>query len=104
MTCQIHQDDIGTVFKTKIIDCETGAVIDISASTSRRIKFLLPDLTVVEKAAVFTTDGTDGYIQYVTVAGDLSQSGRWKIQGFIADAGFENNSSVEEFNVLSNLS
>lgn len=38
------------------------------------------------------------------VAGYLSQAGRWKIQGFIVDSGFENNSSVEEFKVLSNLS
>lgn len=103
MTCQIRVGDIGTIFRVTIIDCDTGLPIDVSAATTLTIKFLLPDLSVLEKSAVFTTAGVDGKIQYVTIDGDLSQPGRWKIQGFVVDSGYSNHSVVEEFNVLSNL-
>ena len=104
MTCNIQKLDIGTVFRAAIIDCDTGLPINISAATVKKIKFQLPDLTVMEKDAVFTTNGSDGYIQYKTVANDLSLAGRWKIQGYVVDSGYTNSSSVEEFIVLSNLS
>ena len=104
MTCHIRVGDIGTVFIVTVIDCDTGLPIDVSAATTKTIKLLLPDLSVLEKAASFTTDGTNGKIQYTIASGDLSQSGRWKIQGYVVDSGYTNHSAVEEFNVLANLS
>lgn len=104
MTCHIRVGDIGTVFIVTIIDCDTGLPIDVSAATTKTIKFLMPDLSVLEKPAIFTTDGTNGKIQYAIVDGDLSQPGRWKIQGYVVDGGYTNHSSVEEFTVLANLS
>jgi len=104
MTCQIRAGDIGTVFIVQIVDCESGLPIDLSLATTMTIKFLLPDKTVIERTAVFTTDGTDGRIQYVTIAGDLSLAGLWKIQAYAVDSGFTNNSEIEEFRVYSNLS
>lgn len=103
MTCEVHVDDVGTALIVTIVDCN-GDAINISAATEKKIKLTLPDLSVVEKTAEFSSDGTDGKIQYTTVADDLSQAGRWKIQGFIVDSGFENNSEVAEFKVYSNLS
>jgi len=103
MSCQIHVDDIGTIFRVTIIDCETGLPIDLSAATTLIIKFFLPDKSVIEKTAVFTTDGADGKIQYITAADDISQAGLWKIQAFAIDSGFENSSEVSEFRVYSNL-
>lgn len=100
---EIHKGDIGTKFKVRIVDEATDLPIDISAATAKTIKFFLPDLSCLEKDAAFSTDGTDGYIEYITVADDLSLAGRWKIQGFVIDSGFENNSAVAEFNVKDNI-
>lgn len=104
MTCQIHVGDIGTKLIVTITDCDTGLPINISGATVKKIKLTLPDLSVVEKTAVFSSDGTDGKIEYATIASDLSQAGRWKIQGYIVDGAFTNNSEVAEFLVHSNLS
>ena len=101
---KIHKGDIGTKFKVKIVDDDTGLPIDTSSATTKTIKFQLPDLSVVEKTADFSTNGNDGYIEYITIADDLSQAGRWKIQGFVIDSGFENSSEVSEFLVHKNLS
>lgn len=103
MSC-VHLDDVGTIFKIKLVDCETGYAIDISAATTKTIRFQLSDGSFVSKPAEFSTDGTDGYIEYAAEPGFLSQTGRWKIQGFVIAGGFENSSSVEEFKVFSNLS
>jgi hypothetical protein len=55
----------------------------VSLATDLKIKFLKPDGTLVEKAATFTTDGTDGKIQYVTTADDLDQVDQWGIQAWV---------------------
>ncbi len=103
MICNIQKLDIGTIFRVTIIDCETKLPIDLSSATEMKIKFFLPDKSVIEKTAVFTTSGIDGKIEYITVANDLSIAGRWKIQGYVVDSGYTNSSSVEEFIVSDNL-
>ncbi|OGC94097.1 MAG: hypothetical protein A2W25_11990 [candidate division Zixibacteria bacterium RBG_16_53_22] len=56
------------------------------------------------KAAVLSSNGSDGKMQYVTVNGDLDETGSWQIQGYIK---FSNSqifkTSVRQFNVLANL-
>lgn len=88
MSCEaeIHLNDIGTVFRTTIKDkaCDgTSSVLDVSAATTLNLIFKKPGGTVVTKSASFTTDGTDGQIEYITVDGDLDEVGNWQIQAYI---------------------
>lgn len=101
---EIHVGDIGTVFKVKIVDDDTGDAIDISLCLIKEIKFAKPDGdTVVTYTASFTTDGTDGFIQYSTLAGDLDVHGRWEVQGRIVHPTFTNSSKIGSFIVKPNL-
>lgn len=73
--------DVGTTIKIRVV--EDDLPVDVSACTSKQIIFEKPDTSVVTKDAEFTTDGSDGYIEYVTVSGDLDQTGLWSLQGYI---------------------
>jgi len=107
---EIHLDDIGTIFKVTLQECDldTGvsSVVDVSSADSsakRTIIFKKPDGTIVEKPAEFATDGTDGVIQYATVAGDLNQTGTWKIQARVELLTGMWSSDISKFKVYSNL-
>lgn len=78
-----HTGDWGILFKFRLINKDTNAVVDISAATNKYMYFKRPDGTSFIKTAAFSTDGTDGYIQYVSVADDLDAVGEWLIQGFV---------------------
>jgi hypothetical protein len=104
MSNNIHVGDIGTIFKLKIVDDDTGLPIDVSLADTKEVKFRPPDGPSVTKTASFTTDGSDGWIQYTTIAADLSIDGDWDIQGFVVRTGFySNHSEVKEFVVHDNL-
>lgn len=103
MACTIFENDVGTIFKVKIVDCDTGDVIDISAATTLQITFKKPDKKTVTKTAAFSTDGSDGYLQYVVVDGDIDMVGIWNLQAYVAGVGFKNNSTVGTFVVDDNL-
>jgi len=86
-----------------IKDDETGLALDIRTATVKNIIFKKPHAPSVEQTAVFSTDGSDGYIQYAVIAGDLDVNGEWSIQGFASDGGYENSSDVGTFTVKPNL-
>jgi hypothetical protein len=66
------------IFRARIL--VDGVVKNISDATTKEIKFKSPDGRNLVKTASFTTDGTDGNIQYKTTSGDLNISGTWKWQ------------------------
>jgi len=102
MACDIHEDDIGTTLTLTITDC--GTTLDISTASSLSIFIRKPDGTLLTRTGVFTTDGTDGKIYYVTVAGDTDVAGTYKIQGkvtFPSTASYYTNSAT--FHVERNL-
>jgi hypothetical protein len=66
--------DIGTVFEIDVGE-------DISTATTKQIYFKKPNGATLTKTATFTTDGTDGKIEYTTVADDIDVAGTWQIQG-----------------------
>jgi hypothetical protein len=100
-TEEIHVGDIGTVFKITFKD--GTSIIDISGATTKNIIFCKPDGTKATKAGTFTTDGTDGILQYTTVTGDLNIQGVWKIQGFITTTSGSWYSSIGYFEVYKNV-
>ena len=59
-----------------MLDCES----DVSLSSVRKILVRKPSGIKVEWSA--TLDGTN-YIQYTTLAGDLDEVGRWKLQAYV---------------------
>jgi hypothetical protein len=101
MASQIHVGDIGTTLIVTIL--EDGSVVDISSASSLQIIIKKPDATTLTKTGVFTTDGTDGKMQYVSIAGDFDQSGNYRIQGKVNLSSGNYSSSVGAFKVHCNL-
>lgn len=59
------------------------SVIDVSAATSKKIYLTSPLNVTTEHNADFRTDGTDGKITMLTVAGTLSLEGVWRVVGWV---------------------
>ena len=90
--------DIGTVFEITVKD--DGTVVDISgATTTKNILMLDPAGTLNTKTGEFTTNGTDGKVDYTTVSGDLDMSGTWRIQAYLKGASYDLHTSIGTFEV-----
>jgi len=63
-----------------------------------------PSGVVTFHNASYVTDGTDGMIQYFTIADDIDELGTWHVQAYLEWIGvWEGYSTVKSFNVLTNL-
>ena len=98
---EIHKEDIGTLFKLTIVD-QDGVIVDVSSDPSPEIKFKVGS-QVLTRVAKFTTDGTDGVIEYTTVSGDLNVKGNWTMQGHIILTSGEWHTTKVNFKVLNIL-
>ena len=109
MACieDLHIGDIGTVIKVTVQDKDANCVLtalDVSTATTREFIFKKPSGDKLTVTATFTTDGTDGQIEYTTVDGDLDEVGEWKIQVYIAFIpGGSWRSEIGSFKVSKNL-
>ena len=99
---EIHASDIGTVFSVTVKDSD-GNAIDISSVVMKNFYFLKPSDSVLTKVAAFGTDGTDGVLQYTTIAGDINEDGRWRLQAHISDASSDLHTNIIEFDIYGNL-
>ena len=81
-TIYVHNGDVGTIFRLTIKDT-AGAAIDVSTASVKYIYFQDPSGVKTQKTAAFYTDGTDGKIQYTTIAGDIDKVGTWHVQGYV---------------------
>ena len=81
-TIYVHNGDVGTVFRLTITDTD-GTAIDVSTAVTKYIYFQDPTGAKVQKTAAFTTNGSDGKIQYTTIAGDIDMVGTWHVQGYV---------------------
>ena len=102
MTIYVHNGDIGTVFELTIVDTDDTAV-DVSTAAVKYIYFQDPTGTRMRKTATFTTDGTDGKIEYVTIAGDIDEVGTWQVQGYVETSLGKFYTEKMSFQVLSTL-
>ena len=98
---EIHKEDIGTIFRLTVKDSDV--VVDISSQTLMQIKLRPKDGATKTKTAVFTTDGTDGKMQYVTIAGDLHCTDEWELQSRVTLSDGDWNSNIATFRVYANL-
>ncbi len=99
---EIHVGDIGTVLVVTLKN--DNVPVDISAATTKQIILQNPSVTGGAFAATFTTDGTDGKLQYTTTINDLDESGVWQIQAYVVLATGAWRSEIQEFSVFPNLS
>ena len=79
----IQKDDIGTILRFTVT--ENGVAADISSATVKTLKLRKSDTdrTVIERTMAFTTDGSDGKVQYTTVADDIDIDGVWQAQVYL---------------------
>lgn len=101
ITDKIFVGDVGTIFRGTFK--EDGTAIDISTATTRQIIFEKPDGLKVTKTATFFSDGTDGILQYVSVANDINIGGDWRLQGYIVMTGFTGYSDIVDFKIYDTL-
>ena len=86
-----------------IVD-QDGNVVDLTNVITKDLCFVKPDKTIISRPTTFTTDGSDGVIEYTTVSADLDLAGSWKVQAKIIDAGNEDYpSEIVEFSVLNRV-
>lgn len=91
----IRKNDVGTAFRWTVYE---GAPVDLAGATTKQVKFTRPDATQLTKTLVFSTkssdkgDGTDGRVEYVSVAGDLNQKGTYKWALYFVMPGWTGNS------------
>ena len=78
---ELHLGDVGTIIRVTVM--EDGEVVPIDSATVKKIKFTKPSGTIVLKDAEFTTDGTDGKLQYITLANDLDELEVWEARPYV---------------------
>lgn len=99
----IYVGQVGLVFQRTIKD-PNGQVVNLQAYSTLELLFRDPDGVDRVKPAAFSTDGTDGRLQYTTVDGDLDRAGTWRIQAHVASATEDHYTEVGTFRVEANLS
>jgi len=99
---EIHLGYIGLILRPTIKD-EDDVVVNVSTATTKQIKLEKPDGTQIAKTAAFYTNGSDGIIQYTTIAADIDQVGRWKAQGYIVTPTRTFGTSIHTFDVKGNI-
>lgn len=98
---KIFVGDIDTVIEITVK--EDDAVVDISFATTKDITLQRPDLTTVVKDGVFTTDGVNGKIKFVTADGDISMHGEYSVQIYTVLPAWSGYSTIGTFEVYENL-
>jgi len=101
---EIHAGDVGVVLRFRVVD-QDGTVLDISTATTKNVLLKPPAAATKTFAGAFTSDGTDGLLEYTTTNGeDLDEAGTWQRQVHIVLPGVgEYRSSVIKLTVAPNL-
>ncbi len=94
---------VNMIFLIKVRVSDENGIKDISTYTTKTLYLTKPDASVLSKTMTFSTDGTNGYVQYTTVAGDLDQAGLYRVQVYLSKAGTTLYSDIGSFRVLENL-
>lgn len=76
MANNISKDEDGIAVQL-LVDSGT----DISTATNLQVIFKTPRKDNITKTGVFTTDGSDGLMQYVKETVDFNTLGVWRVRG-----------------------
>jgi len=82
---------------------EDNVAVNISSATTKQIKVRKPDGSVMDKAADFSTNGSDGKLTYTTIADDIDMVGEYQAQAYVVMTGFTGHSTVVSFEAKRNL-
>ncbi len=74
----MYQGDLGTVVKVSILENDTGAAVVVTGATAITIEVQKPSGAVQSWPATVGADTTS--IEHTIVAGDLSETGRYKLR------------------------
>jgi len=106
----IFMNDEGLPIQFWVHTCDTSvcpsveAVLDIQDATLMEVNFLKPDGTYsATLAGSFFTDGSDGIVEYITLADTLDQSGTWKGQLEVTRPSGKKSTTVISFKVSNKL-
>jgi hypothetical protein len=101
----IHVNDIGTAFNITLTDDQLPEQpIDLTGATTLEFCFEDPDGVIKTRTpTVVNPPGTDGLLQYVTVAADLDVEGPWKLQVHYVIPTAERRADVLSFAVKGNV-
>lgn len=84
----IHKGDKGVVLVVTFYD-EDGDALDVSSATTIEMHFKKPDGETAVVTAAYVSDGSDGQLEYTTLAATLDQAGTWQYQGYIVTAALD---------------
>lgn len=99
----IYVNQTGLRFERTLRDPNGGPPINLSSYTTLEFLFIDPDGDCFTRDAAFVTNGNDGKLEYITVPGDLSEPGTWRIQPHVAKTGEDHFAEVTRFEVLPSL-
>lgn len=99
----IKVGDFGETITLTLKDTD-GTAQDISSFTTRQVHVRSPKGTkTVTNTATFTTDGTDGKLDFSFSIGEIDRPGRWEGQVELSKTGGESKSDLFEMNVEARL-
>lgn len=95
-TEDVHVGDVGLAIRIHVH--EAGVPVNLSSASSVSLKILKPNGVAVTKTASFPNGGTDGWLEYVTVPGDLDRPGTWRAQPVVTGlAGWTGHATTVSF-------
>lgn len=64
---------------------DAGSAVNISAATTKKLRFRRPDGSKFEFDASFKTDGTDGYLRWTPTEGQIraGDDGDWFVEAYL---------------------
>lgn len=86
---------VGYIIRVIVVD--GGGPVNISAATVKYIILRTPSGELRTRTASFTASGTDGKMQYTTVAGDLDAAGEWTVWGYVETPAFKDYTAKGSF-------
>ena len=99
----VQVDDDGIIIRVTVKENDKVTPVDLSTATSILIYLYRPDGALISGSATFTTDGSDGKIEYITQTNDLSVQGMYKIQARYMIGGHSKKTNTSNFLVEPNL-
>ena len=97
----LHISDVGTLIKMLVLDGTTP--VDLSTATTKEILFKHKTGVTFRRAGSFLTNGTDGYLTYVLVNGDIELQGKWELQVYLEFSTGHWHSSKATFEAATNI-
>jgi len=98
----LHEGDVDTAIEIAVVEEDVSGdlvPVNISSATILQIKFISPDDTQITKTAVFSTDGSDGKMKYVTETGFLTPHGVWRKMGYLSMPNWTGHTEMSVFYV-----